>query len=909
MPFREWVVRFLGSLRPRRDDADLEEELRLHLELAAEDASRQSNERADARRTAVLSHGSITQAVDALRDQRGLPWIDGLKQDVRYALRSLRRSPVFSAVIILSLALGLGANSALFSLVDATLLRDLPVEAPGDLVQFHWRSKDWFPESERFAGSGSIGAFGRRSPTFTSDAFEALRRHRSPLSDVFAFSVVTGVNAAANRQADDTTMLMVSGNYFSGLKVEPAIGRLFTDADDGMSSETAAVISERIWKRRFDRKPEAIGSTVMLDTVPFTIIGVAPSEFRGAVPGVPKSPDFWVPLALAPRFGLRHAEQRFWWLSVMGRLQPGATLDQVRGSLEGTFRAAVRETDTPPALDVPELRITPARRGANEEGPDDELEHAIILGVIFCGLLLLVCLNVANLMLSRSAGRRAEIGVRLALGASRGRLVRQLLTESVILAVTGGVIGLVLAWWGRAFFAASGFVPQDLPLTFGGPLFVVTMLLSGLAGVLFGLAPAIRATRIYRHASTKVEITASPSSRLNRMLLATQVAVSVVLLFGAGLFVRTLGNWNSLDPGFDAENLLIFQIKPGALGYDEARAAELRERLASRLRAVPGVLATTTSGSIWKPRWFGRFLIDGKSRRPIPYWLPVRHDFFATMGLPLLAGRAFLPEEDARPPDVAVVDENMARLFYGGVSPIGQRFAFRAGAREVTIVGVVGNMTLPGTRPEEVAPRIYLPERASRSHFEPDAGAEARYRIQHETSVAIRTAADPAAIQPAIRDAVREVDPNLPVIEPKTAVQGMRDILEPTRIVSFIWLSFAIAAVALTAIGLYGLLANSIVQRTREIGIRTALGARKSDIVRLVTAQSAIVVAIGLTAGLAASAAVTQLVRAHTFGVTSYDLPTVAGVVGLVMMVASLAAFVPARRAANVDASVALRHE
>jgi predicted permease len=912
------LARLAALFKRRRMDGDLEEDLATHLELLIDEYVARGMGRDAARREARLRFGSMVSAVETQRDVRSFRALEDLAQDLRFGLRGMRRNPIFATVIVLSLALGIGANTALFGLIEATLVRELPVDAPEELVFLQWHAQRWSPDFERFAGSASIGRF-YRSPTFSNAAFDALQAQNRTLSDVFAFNTASGVTATIGGQGDAATMQLVSGNYFSGLGVRPAIGRGLMPSDDKASADPAAVISSRFFERRFGRDPSAIGARVVLEGAPFTIVGVAPEPFRGAVALAARRPDFWIPLAFAPRFGPRYTERGFWWLSVMGRLRPDATRDQVRGNLEGAFRAAVLTTESLPSDGVLELHVLSARRGAIDEGPEDELEHAVILGGVFGVLLLIVCLNVANLVLARAPARRTEIGVRLALGAGRERLIRQLLTESVTLSIAGGTLGIGLAYWGRAAFGASGWVPPDLDIRLSPGVLGLTALLSAAVGILFGLAPAFRATRI-RWGGTveRLEIRAASRSRAGATLLVTQVATAVVLLVGAGLFMRTLWSWDRLETGFDPHNLLVFQINLDALGYDPARAGALRDQLVTRIRTVPGVVGSTTSGPFWRATWFGGLVIDGEARRlgrhmggaPNPHWLAVRHDFFETIGLPLEAGRGFRAEEDQQSPNVAVVDANFAREFFGGASPIGHRIMFQAGGHDVEIVGIVGNMWMPGTRPEDVAPAIYLPERTRRTNFDPKgASRRATYRITDASSVEIRTASDPMTILPAIRAAVSEIDPNVAVEDPKTVVQGIREILTPTRIVSLIWLSFGGVAVALTAIGLYGLLAASVTQRTREIGIRTALGARRLDIVRLVTGQTLGLVSLGIAVGLTVSMVVNQLARAYIFGVTFYDPVTLAAVALVLAAVTGVAAMLPTLKALGVDPAVALRWE
>jgi predicted permease len=917
MRVREWLIRLCSTWRPRRGDADLEAEMRAHLELAADDEQRRGALPEQARRAAVAKVGGPSHNLDALRDQRGFRWLDDLRQDVRFGLRGIRRNPVFAVVIVLSLSLGIGANTALFSLVEGTVLRELPVESPEELVFLRWYSRRWVPwepDSDRFRGSGSTSTL-RRSPTFSTVAFDALRTQNGTLSEMFAFTVMSKVTATIDRQAHAASMQLVSGTYFSGLRVPAAIGRVLTATDDRPSADPVAVISHTFWERQFRRDPSAIGARVVLDGAAFTIVGVAAPAFRGAVALVPERPDFWVPFSFGSRFDERYAEPRFWSLSVMGRLRPVVSLEQVRGNLDGAFRGAMLSTETPPADDVPTLRVLSARRGAIDEGPEDELEHAIILGVTFSVLLLIVCLNVANLLLSRSAARRAEIGVRLALGASRGRLVRQLLTENVTLAMAGGLLGLALAYWSLGLFNVSGWVSPDLDLRLSPGVLGFTALLSIATGLFFGLIPALRTTKIRTGAPVERLHTSSASSaRMSRTLLVAQVAVSLILLVGAGLFVRTLGRWQRIDTGFETRNLLVFQINTDTLGYDSARGAAVRDALVARIRTLPGVSGSTTSGPFWQPPYFGRLFVDGVEPTrnhgdPSPTTLPVRHDFFGTLGIPLLAGRTFRPEEDHRAPASAIVDAYFAQKYFGQASPIGHRIAFAQAGRDVEIVGVVGSVWMPGTQPEDRNPAIYLTERARRVDFDPkEAARRSGVRPNYPASVEVRTARDAMTLLPAIRTAVSDVDPNLAIEDPKTVADGVREILAPTRVVSLIWLAFGSVALALTAIGLYGLLATAVAQRTREIGIRTALGASRSDIIGLVTGQTLRLMTLGIAIGLPVSMAVNQLARAYIF-VPFYDPITLVAGVTTLLAVTSAAALIPVRRAVRVNPAVALRWE
>jgi predicted permease len=489
-------------------------------------------------------------------------------------------------------------------------------------------------------------------------------------------------------------------------------------------------------------------------------------------------------------------------------------------------------------------------------------------------------------------------------------------TESLVLAACGGVLGLVTAHWGKALFAASTLLAHDIDLRLHPGVLVATLLLSAMAGLGFGFVPAFSTMRQTRRGfAARAQRDRGSRSRFGRLLLVSQVAASVVLLVGAGLFVRTLGQWERIDTGFSHDNLLVFDLALERRGLDRQAVALLTDRLVQRIRAVPGVTDVTTSGSFWRDRWFGRPLIDGQEAghshdsRSVPRYLPVRDNFFDVLGLPVRAGRVFGPHENGRRPDAAVVDEQFVRQFFGDASPLGHRVALARKGPEVEIVGVVGTMWWPGTRPEEVVPRIFLSESMRETDFDPNADQwNIKYGLTETRSILVR-AADPLSLVPALRAATQDITPDLPMLDPKTVTQGFGDRLAPTRIASLVWLSFAGVALVLTAMGLYGLLASAVAQRTQEIGVRAALGAGRFDIVRLVTGQTMWLVAIGIVVGLGLSIAGSQLVRAYLFGVPLHDPVTLASVVGLVGVVTFLAALQPTRRALRVDPAVALRWE
>jgi predicted permease len=913
---REWLRRLRDTVRPVRQDADIQEELRLHLELAADsEARRAGHSPTAAARAARLRVGDVAGSMDAMRDQRGLRWLRDLVYDVRHGWRGIRRTPVFAAVVVLSLALGIGANSALFSLIEATLLRDLPVEAPDELVQFGWRARRWFPR-ERMT-SGGIGTF-VRSEAFSNGAFRGMRGQTTTVSEIFGASGwMTPASVVVNRDATRATYQMVTGNFFSTLRVPPAAGRLLTPADDRTDAAPAAVVSHTFWKSRLGLDAGAMGALITIDQVPFTIVGVADEKFRG-IRQTATTPDVWVPTAFAANLNPSRARVDFWWLTVMGRMRPGVTLDQVRGEFASVFRNAVIVTDQAQPDDLPELHVWSGRLGAVQPNGSEEQGNAGILAFIFGLLLLFVCLNVVNLLLSRSAARQSEFAVRLSLGAGRGRLVRQLLAESTLLSTLGGLCGLALAFWGKGLFVVGDLVPPGLDLRIDAQVVMATMAAAIVIGLLFGLVPAIRTTRLAaRTTRERLVFHAGGTSRLSGSLVVIQVAVSVVLLVGAGLFVRTLHAWTTIDAGFDAEHVLVFQIDPAASGYDDTRAADLRQRLAARMRRVTGVTAASTTGPFWSGAGYAQAIaLDGQTApgghhdERTARWTMVRDDFFDTVGQRVLAGRGFRAEENARAglPPIGVINEAFARKFFGRENPVGRRVSWWNHTPGVEVIGVVNDMWIAQANAGERQPTLYLPEHVRPADLRGRTTSEV-YRETDVRTIAIRTTGDPLSLLPAVRAAAAEIDPNLPLIEPQSAREGIDQRLAPTRVTSLIWLSFGVVALVLTAVGLYGLLACSVARRTREIGIRAALGARRGQIARHVTGVTALLVVVGLLIGVGASLAVNQLVRAYIFGVTFYDPATLGFVVALIMATAAAAAFTPVRRALSVDPTVALRAE
>ena len=859
-------------------------------------------------------------------------------RDLRYGIRVLFEAPGFTAIAVLSLALGIGANTALFSVVDAMMLKKLSVKEPDQLVILNWTASSEF-------SPGSYSGSGRTDPatglnvrtSFPYLTFERLRAEASGLSDLFAFSGIGQVNVNVDGQAEVATAQVVSGNYHAALSLQPLLGRTITDGDDEAAANPVAVISHRYWQSRFGGDPSVVGKEATLNNVAFTIVGVTPRGFDGTLQ-IGASPDFSIPLGLEPQVRAGRSSQEgagIWWLLLMGRLQPGSTAEQVPARLEGQFQQSVLEHRAGieshrlrqpaatqgrpmPALqpqDYPRLGVISGSRGQVETRRSFEGQLRLLFGVV--GLVLLIaCANVANLLLSRAAARQREIAVRLALGASRWRLMRQLLTESMLLSAFGGVVGVLFALWIKnGLLSVSGWggarmnaLEPNLDLRVLG----FTLFLALLTGLLFGLAPAWRATRLDLTPALKDSAKGSGGtsrSALSKSLVVIQVALSLLLLIGAGLFLRTLRNLQTVDAGFNRENLLLFGVDPGLIGYKGDRLATLYQELCGRIEGVPGVRSvtfsrvtllsgSTSSRSVFLP---GAVAISDGRVQPTGSTNvhQIRENYFETMEIPLLQGRALTSQDDQRAPRVVVVNRTFAERFFPNEDPIGKRFGFDPDKpTEVEVIGLCADAKYASLR-EEIPPTAY-------SNWLQELG-----RVGAST-FGVRMTGDPSASVAVIREAVRGVEANLPLNNIRTQTDQADQSLATEKLFANLLSFFGILAQQLASIGLYGVLAYSVSQRTREIGIRMALGAQQRDVLRMVIRQGMLLALLGVALGLAGAYVLTrwlQSVERMLYGVQPADPTTFVVVAFLLLVVALVACWIPARRATKVDPMVALRYE
>jgi predicted permease len=891
-------------------EREMADELQFHLEQRAEDlAARRGLSPDEARRIARIEFGSVERYKEENRQSLGLRVLDDARGDLRFAIRSFAKSKGFTAAAIATLALGIGANTAVFSVVDALLLRELPVKEPERLLHFD------FIRGPRDMIAG-YGGYGRQGPTpetsvrtsFSSVTVDRFRERTTTLSDIIAFARAPRINVMADGLAETASTLLVSGNYFTALGVGPFVGRTLGPSDDARDAQPVGVLSHRYWERRFARDPQIVGKTIEINRIPVLIVGVTPAGFHGI--RISETIDVTLPIAMARSISYNNGLAQppwMWWLEMMGRLKPGATREQALAELLPVFQDSVRETWAlrPPSEatsprsgnGMPQLRLQPGAQGP--DGPRLDAQQILVnVFAVVVAVLLIGSVNLANLLLVRASARRGEVSMRMTLGAGRGRVIRQLLTESLLLAISGGAAGALVAFWGKDFMR---WLPGPEPLVDARidlRVLAFAALLSTITALAFGIGPAVRATRTDLAPSLKQTAQKGSIARglATRILLGTQVAISLVLLISAGLFARTLYNFGNVDVGFDTSNLLVFRLRPAV--QNPAATYDLYDRIVSAVDAVPGVRATTHSAMplIASSEWSTEIRPDRDGKDQEAWVQAVRPNFIATLGIPLLAGRPLAAGDVEGRPRVAVVNRTMARQILHTDNPIGRRFAFVRGPdRDVPIevVGVVGDSNysrLSGTAP----PTLYMPHRQV---------------SPRDLNIQVRTASDPLVLAPAIREAIRGVDPHLPVVDMKTQEQQIA--LSTSKPRAFAWLTAAASLIGLllASVGLYGIVSYETSRRTNEIGIRMALGARRLDVLRLVMSQTMRIVAIGAAAGCALAVAASRLMASMLFNITPGDPLTMAAAAAALLTVAFLAAYVPACRAARLDPTLALRYE
>jgi predicted permease len=893
-----WLIRFIGVIVPRRFRVRFRREWEAELEYREEQLARW--DRLDWRNKLELLWRSLGAFWDALWLQQ-LRWEDEMIQDLRFGLRMLIKHKGFTAVAVLTLALGIGANTAIFSVMNALMLRSLPVKDPGELML--------------------LSSVDRNGPHYSLSypLYEQLRDSGSNLSGLFAAtSVWRRPMIASGTEGEFIRAQGVTGNFFSVLGVPAVLGRTLTTEDDQAGNpQPVVVISHSFWQRRFGADLAVVGKTITSSGWPFnngplTIVGVTPPGFFGFQPG--EHPDLWWPVRMGDRW--IKAEPL---LHLMGRLPAGVNRAQAQAEFDLIFqrylaednksRAYMTEPERRAFLDQ-KLELQPGAAGYTELSL--KFRRLLLLLMTAVGLVLLIaCANVASLLLARAAARQREFTVRSALGAGRLRLVRQLLTESIMLAAVGGLLGLLLSQAGTTVLLVFMRLQAD-PISFNvapdARVLLFTLAASLLTGLLFGLAPALRASQIDLASALKGAAGGmagdASRQRLNQALVVVQVALSLVLLVGAGLFVRTLVKLKGADAGFNQENVVIFELD-FTHRLEGARVATLNKELLARLEALPGVRAAGTADTFLlgqSPRG-GRVVMEGHTVSPgearICDLFMISPRYFEAMGTPLVSGRGFGPQDERRAdssnfdaPRAAVINQAMARRYFGEASPLGRRFyTTNEPDRKFEIVGVVKDVRYRSLR-EQSSPTFYFLENPG-----------------YGVTFALRTTSDTRALDANIRGVVREVEPTVQVRDLRSLDEVVNTSLHQERVLAHLGGFFSLFALALACLGLYGVLSFAVVQRTREIGLRIALGAQQKDVLALVVGQGLKLAMLGLALGLITALGVTRFVSTMLYGVTPTDPVTFAGVSSLLLVVAVLASWLPARRATKLDPMTVLRHE
>jgi len=824
--------------------------------------------------------------------------------DLKFAFRQLVKNPGFTAVAVLTLALGIGANTAIFTVINTLMLRSLPVRKPHELVQV------------------SVAGASGRDHTFTYPGYERLRNGAKSLSGLFAAgNVGEGGMVASGLGGTETEIIRpqpVTGNFFSVLGVQPLVGRLLSDADDRTkSAERVVVISYGFWQRRFGSDPSVIGKSITFFDVPVAIVGVTPPGFFGVQPG--ENPDLWLPLNLMPLMRPQALGEGHDWLALIGRVRRGTDIREARAELAVTFQqyraelAAAMSAEERQHLLPERLELQPAATGWTRLR--DQFRQPLTILTVVVGLVLLIaCANVASLMLARAMARAREFSIRTALGAHRLRLIRQLLTESVLLAGLGGLLGLFVAHWGARLLVSFAGVQPD-PVSFDlapdARVLCFTMGLSLATGLIFGVAPALRGSRSDLTTTMKgtgANISADPSRQfLQQSLVVVQVAMSLILLVGAGLFVRTLQKLKGMDMGFSRENVVLFQVG-FSRRVDRTRRLSAYKELLGRVEESPGVRAASMSliTPLTEEAWGQQVDIEGYTPTPEEVvrcrGMSVACRYFDTMGTPILSGRDFGPKDErldastaTNAPGVAIINESMARKYFGNANALGRRLSFFGNSnRKFEIVGVVKDAKYSSLR-EPVPPTFYL-----------FCFGEVR---DWDMTFAVRMAGKPVAVIDGVRRAVGETDPTLQLRGMRTMDDVVDASLRQERIIANLAGFFSLTALALACLGIYGALSVTVAQRTREIGLRIALGAQRVNVLSFVVVQGLKLAVIGSAIGLVGALTTTRLVLRLLYGISPIDPVTFAGVSVLLAVVAMLASWLPARRAAKVDPMEALRHE
>ncbi|HEY6267024.1 MAG TPA: ABC transporter permease [Candidatus Acidoferrum sp.] len=897
------LFRLRSLFRRNADESEADAELRFHFDQQVEKNLKSGLAREEAIRRARLDFGGHEQLKEEIRDARGVNLIETLFQDMRYGLRILGRTPMISGIAVLSLALGIGANTAIFSLIDTVMLRMLPVEKPEELMQVRIRE----PQSPS----------GESDATFTNPLWEELRNRQDFFSGIFSWSS-TQFDLAQGGAVHDANGLFTSGNYFSTLGVRPAVGRLITEADDKRGCPGVAVLSYGFWQDHFGGSQNAVGSTLSLDNHIFNVIGVSSPGFFGLEVG--NKFDVAIPVCAAQIFDgpkSRLDRRSWWWLTVAGRSKPGLSPDQLKarlGVVSPQVFAAALPLDWEPKSQQDFLKRSfqaiPAATGTSYLRQQFTQPLHVLMGVV--GLVLLIaCANIASLMLARASARHKEIAVRKALGASRARLIRQLLTECVLLSTAGALLGVLFARWGTSLlvrFISTGNNSVFLDLSFDWRILSFTAAVAIFTGFLFGVLPAFRSTRVSLTSAMKgsqsVDAESRSKFRPGKWIVALQVALSLVLLVASGLFLRSLVKLVTMDVGFDRNNVLIVRANLHNAKVAPDQQPAMFDEVESRLRALPGVVSagrsvmTPVSNYVWNSDLEVDTPNAPTGEAALAFFNFVSPGYLGTVRTPLLAGRNFNDGDTKAAPRVAVVNETLARKFFPNGDALGKYFRVHADpgkpAPPIQIVGLAKDAKYESLR-EEAHPTAYFP-------------VAQITELTEEQVFELRTATRPSVLVPAVQEAVAGVSKAIP-LDFATLAQQVDDSLVQERLLATLSTFFGGLALLLAMIGLYGALSYLVSQRQAEFGIRMALGAPQRSILKLVMRDVAIVLVGGTAIGVCLSFAMLSVLQKMLFDVSPHDTFTFITAVGVLCAVATVAGYLPARRAMRVDPMVALRYE
>jgi|SRR5579872_351321 len=916
---RRILTRLRNLLSSQSNDDRLLEEIQEHLSRQTEENIRSGMPLIEARRQAILKFGPVEAIHEQYHAEKSLPLIESIVSDIRYSLRLLRKNLGFTAIAATSLALAIGANSTIFSVTKRLLLDRLDVPQPEQLRLLHWNGDKNTAVTNMWGMSDDVPE-GISAASFSYPAFEQLRHDNHVLEDLFAFKDVGRMNATINGNAQIVQGELVSGNYFDQLRVQPQLGRPIIPADDAVGATTVALISPGLWQRAFGSSPLVIGRTIKVNMVPVTIIGVTPPGFTGAK-SVQAAPDLFLPLSSQPLVAARgkdgsllgDSSLQMWWLNIMGRTKAGTSDATAQAALDVSLSAAVRATLHPDVhMTIPRLTLLDGSRGlflskgmfAKPVG---------VLTAIAALVLLLACSNIASMLLARSAARQREIAVRLALGAGRVRVLRGVLTESLLLSALGGVFGVALAFVGC----------QTLPALMGNPwevaqftipidLMVLTFTcgITILSGLVFGMVPAWIATR--SDAGTFLKSAIPTSSRRRRGLtgktiVAFQVMLSTLLVAGALLFVGTLYRLAHVNPGFRTDHLVLFAIQQPQSRYPPPKELKLHRRIEERLRAVPGVKDVTLSEVAYLSDSMenSNFLPEGEKSDPdkdqSAWNNVVGAGFFHTIGIPILAGREFNENDTATAPKVGILSETLARKAFPGQNPIGKHFLAHYQPKEgepgelIEVVGICGDTRYWSLKQGPIG-MFYEPFQQT-----PNLDFGATYEV--------RTSIPPESIAPSLRAAVQSIDPDLPLQDIRTQQEQIDASMQQERIIAALTASFGMLALILACVGVYGMMAYSVAQRTSEIGIRMALGSLPGQVLTMVLSEAGWISFAGIASGVAATLLLARLVKSLLYDMQPTDPLVISGSALLLAVVGLAASWIPARRASAVEPIQALRHE